>query len=346
MRVTNGDAKELWKPQKQPLISVVVPTLGKDLDLLGRCLDSLRRQTLTDFEVIVVYPGNGERLLDLCRVYEAIPVEETGKSLGAARNSGVERARGSLVAFIDDDCEAPQTWLERICATFQQHPSVSCLGGPDLMPREGKRSVFAVSVGAFDESRRTRLALDRSAVNKIKGANVTCKKEVFERIRYNTSLQYGEDLEFHIRLIENGCHLRFDPEVWLWHRQNPGRGGLLHGLSHMLRCSISSAPIFASWKTLTYAKDDSLIASFYLSLFLLPVMVVLLCASSLGFCLVLSSLMVTYTAFTVWTTKISNISTICSIPFLVALTTLTRLLGFCVGTVAHIFKQYGRIHLA
>jgi GT2 family glycosyltransferase len=284
--------------------------------------------------------------MDLCRLYKAISVEDTGKSLAEARNKGVERARGSLIAFIDDDCEIPDTWLEKICAIFQQHPVVSCLGGPDLIPPDGERSVVAASVAAFDESRRTKIALDRAAVNKIKGANVTCKKEVFESIRYNTWARLCEDLDFHIRLVENGYHLRFDPENFLWHRQNVGRGGLLYGLGHILRCSIKTAPIFASWRTFTYAKDDSLITSFYLSLFLLPVMIVLLFVSSLAFCLALFSLMVIYTAFTVWTTKISNISTVCSIPFLVTLTTATRLLGFCIGTVALIFRRYDRGQLA
>lgn len=183
-------SKSSLRSDSNPSISIVLATLGKDLNSLRRCLENLKEQTFKNFEIIVVHPYKPEgELVNICKFYNAILVEENSKSLGAARNTGVQYARGSLITFTDDDCEFPQTWLEKIYCTFQQHRDISCLGGPDLTPPSAKNNIFRVTIGTFAESRRQKFAFDRSAINKIKGANVTYPKRIFKEVGYlNTSL--------------------------------------------------------------------------------------------------------------------------------------------------------------
>ena len=62
-----------------------------------------------------------------------------------------------------------------------------------------------------------RVCLDRSAVGKIATSNATYRKSVLDKIGYldeTEKFKSGEDWEFNIRLAENDCALRFDPEIF------------------------------------------------------------------------------------------------------------------------------------
>lgn len=97
-------------PRRPPevLISVVVPTRGRP-ELLGRALDSVFRQTLSAFEVIVVVDGPDlptmRALNEISdRRLRVIPLAvNVGGS--EARNIGVDASRGRWIAFLDDDDE-------------------------------------------------------------------------------------------------------------------------------------------------------------------------------------------------------------------------------------------------
>jgi glycosyltransferase involved in cell wall biosynthesis len=116
----------------RPVVSVVVPTRGRP-GALKRCLESLMRQDypIDAFEIVVIDDGSPQQV--------ALPEFDSGASVtlrrqpqggpAAARNHGLEQARGEYVAFIDDDCEAPPDWLRELLGTLQRHPGAGA-GGP------------------------------------------------------------------------------------------------------------------------------------------------------------------------------------------------------------------------
>ena len=88
------------------LISVVVPVYNIQ-EYVGRCLESILRQTYTDFELLVIDDGSTDNSLAVCNQYLAdsrckVFTKENG-GLSDARNYGIERAAGSLITFIDGD---------------------------------------------------------------------------------------------------------------------------------------------------------------------------------------------------------------------------------------------------
>src|SRR5262249_47615647 len=107
-----------------PVVSVVIPNRdGKAV--LGRCLASLAEQTLRDFEVIVVDNGSTDGSGELVR--ESFPevrlVELDGnRGFAGGANSGAEVARGSSIAFLNNDTEADRTWLAELSACLERHP--------------------------------------------------------------------------------------------------------------------------------------------------------------------------------------------------------------------------------
>src|SRR5215831_17242003 len=102
-----------------PLVSVVVPTHNRP-EMLAEALASVRAQTFTDYEVIVVSNGESDDVRRASHevaiahgcLYLALPKG----NLPAARNFGIERAKGEWIAFLDDDDLWLPNTLERLIA--------------------------------------------------------------------------------------------------------------------------------------------------------------------------------------------------------------------------------------
>lgn len=95
-----------------PKVSVVIPVYNV-ADYLSECLNSILNQTLEDIEVICVDDGSTDGSLDILRHYEEHDMRlqvltQKHMTAGAARNTGLDRARGEYVIFLDaDDFFAP-----------------------------------------------------------------------------------------------------------------------------------------------------------------------------------------------------------------------------------------------
>ena len=324
--------KETAKSVAKPLISIVVATKGNERAmLLEKCLRSLQKQTFRDFEIILIYSTFPNGLTEFFEEYNILALKETSKTLGAARNLGVKNAKGEIVVFIDDDAEAPEDWLVKIYLTFQKYPSVMCLGGSFLTPpEEDKKSALKFVVGSFTDSLTSqKISLDRSAVGKIAGCNVAYKKEIFEKVGYiNEKYRSGEDWDFSIRLVENGCQVRFDPNISVWHH----RGDLKHTFWNSTRMG----PFYLSRKTLKYARYESSFAQFYLSNIVFLALIIILVISPFVFVLVLCFSLLGYFIFAVIRTKAKSWRII-YYP-LIVLYTLTRLAGFYYGLLKSLKK--------
>ncbi len=111
-------------PYKSATFSVVVPSLGRELELV-RLLDSLACQTLRHIEVIIVDQNDNRRLFGLFSSFERrfplIHIHTPGqRGASRARNVGWRLARGKYVVFADDDCWYPPTLFERVEASFRK----------------------------------------------------------------------------------------------------------------------------------------------------------------------------------------------------------------------------------
>ena len=93
--------------EKRPAISVIVPVYKVE-DCLPACAESLLGQTFTDFELIFVDDGSPDGCGALCDGYAAQDsrvkvIHQKNGGLSAARNSGLDIARGETIAFVDSD---------------------------------------------------------------------------------------------------------------------------------------------------------------------------------------------------------------------------------------------------
>jgi GT2 family glycosyltransferase len=108
--------------EPQGLASVIV-VCWNSAQVLGRCLEHLFAQDHPDYEVIVVDDGSRDATAavaeEAAREHPLTLVRSPrNRGCPAARNLGLERARGDVVAFIDDDGFAAPDWLREVCAPF------------------------------------------------------------------------------------------------------------------------------------------------------------------------------------------------------------------------------------
>ena len=88
---------------KEIVVSVIIPAFNR-VDYLGKALESVRGQTFSAYEIIVVDDCSLEPIEPICRQYNCI-YHRNNTSLGAqkSRNIGVSLAQGKYIAFLDSD---------------------------------------------------------------------------------------------------------------------------------------------------------------------------------------------------------------------------------------------------
>lgn len=101
-----------------PIISIIVPIFNVE-KYLHRCVDSILTQTFMDFELILVDDGSPDNCPAICDTYAArdkrvVVIHKKNGGVSAARNSGLDIARGEYIAFCDGDDHLAPTFLERL----------------------------------------------------------------------------------------------------------------------------------------------------------------------------------------------------------------------------------------
>jgi glycosyltransferase involved in cell wall biosynthesis len=108
-----------------PVISIVIPAYNAERTIL-ETIASVRQQTFTDFELIVINDGSTDRTLDLLRTIEDDRLKVFSYSnggLATARNRGICKSTGEFIAFLDADDLWANDKLELQLAALKAHPN-------------------------------------------------------------------------------------------------------------------------------------------------------------------------------------------------------------------------------
>jgi glycosyltransferase involved in cell wall biosynthesis len=113
-----------------PLTSVIV-CAHNEAEYLGPCLHSLLTQTREPDEILVVNNASTDETRAVAKRFPFVRVvDEPRKGLVVARETGRLEAIGDLLVYLDADCRAPFTWLERIERHFERDPELIALSAP------------------------------------------------------------------------------------------------------------------------------------------------------------------------------------------------------------------------
>lgn len=112
-------------PDNIPAISVIVPIYNAETTL-SRCLDSLIDQTFRDYELILVNDGSTDQSIHICHQYASTHsfisvIDKQNGGVSAARNAGMERAKGKFITFTDADDEVTPLYLSTFISLIDHH---------------------------------------------------------------------------------------------------------------------------------------------------------------------------------------------------------------------------------
>lgn len=215
-----------------PLLSVVVCTHNRPADL-ERCLDALAALAERP-EVIVVDSASEPPCRELVERYvsdmpDLVYVYEADPGLSRARNRGVARASGSIVAFVDDDAAPRGDWSREIVAPFARDPGIGCVGGACVAAFEdgaaqppwlSDRLLQFAGITRFGDTARTA----RSSAEWPFGANIAFRASVLgddpfpENLgRNGTTLLSGEEFALVASLRDAGWRIWLEPRAVVDH---------------------------------------------------------------------------------------------------------------------------------
>lgn len=227
-----------------PTISVIVPVLNMEKTIRAT-MDSLMKLKYPEekIEIIVVDGMSRDETRNIVGEYPVQLVDQEGKGLNAARNTGIKYSSGELLAYTDGDCVLPEDWAIKIANNFDE-PVIGFVGGTmegydksNPLSNYMDESFFQVTPGFRYRIETNDLRLMQFPA----GANMAFRRHSLERVKFfDENINYGfDDLQPVEELGFKGFRIILDPEVRILHQHrstlrellkqhfNYGRGGTL-----------------------------------------------------------------------------------------------------------------------
>ncbi len=175
--------------KNKPLISIIVPVYNVERYVL-RCLDSLSCQRYKNIEIIIVDDGSTDDSGKICDEFSlgeerARVFHKKNGGLSDARNFGIKKAKGKIIALVDSDDFVKDNYVSRMYDVMEREGSDVVICGYDKqLPREEKISGEKAAIRLLVEQNNT----DIVAWNKL------YKKELFEEINYPVGEKHEDAL--------------------------------------------------------------------------------------------------------------------------------------------------------
>lgn len=178
------------------MVSVIMLTYNREA-LISRAIESIRNQTMREFEYIIVDNGSTDRSGEIAEEYakkdDRIRVLHIPKSnIGTGRNAGLDAASGEYITFLDDDDTAEPDMLEFLYRLAREEDADISLCG-SMKEVEGKflpNCVFEERLSLTPEEAVVTL-LKRKKYNAAMPSKLF-RRELFEEIRFLTTGKYDD----------------------------------------------------------------------------------------------------------------------------------------------------------
>lgn len=215
------------------LVSVIVPVYNVE-KYLGRCIESILKQTYKNIELILINDGSDDNSLEICNKFSdtdkrirVIDKENTGVS--STRNLGIELAKGRYLCFIDSDDYVENTYIEKLVCNVCENTVTFCGYFIDTYKDNGD---VLSTIRKYQENGSTAVKANLADVfhqgflsviwNKMYDVEILRKNE----IKFDKKLSLGEDLLFNLEYLKTGIDNFAFVDIPLYHYIKRGKESL------------------------------------------------------------------------------------------------------------------------
>lgn len=177
-------------------VSFVIPTFNSERTI-GQCLESIARQNYPDLEIVIVDGGSSDSTVEICAKFTSNIFFDHGP-LGQARQTGVNKSNGEILAIFDSDIILPSpNWLCKAVEPFVKYKNVGVVWPINKAPRNA--SIIARCYFNFWNKRL------EEKQDALPGGNSLISREAIERVNgFNIRLHFGEDFDLTHRIVCSG----------------------------------------------------------------------------------------------------------------------------------------------
>lgn len=199
------------------MISIIIPSYHSHYTI-GKCIRALISQDFeSNFEILVINSSHDDTPTIIKTHFPSVRCVQlkTRAFAGTARNIGIQKAQGNILAFIDADCIPSSDWLSKIVSWHQK--GYRAVGGSIVnASRENifSKAEYPLEILEFSPDNPKREAKFVSA------ANCSFSREVFDEYGQFPDIRAGEDLIFCHKIFEEGEKIIFDPEIKVFHKND------------------------------------------------------------------------------------------------------------------------------
>jgi GT2 family glycosyltransferase/glycosyltransferase involved in cell wall biosynthesis len=207
------------------LVSIVICTYNR-ASYLERCLESLKKQTYLQFEIIVVNGPSTDETDRVLAKYPEIKIirQEKLNGLSFARNLGIKECEGKIVAFIDDDALADENWIKYLVEGYVDE-SVGGVGGLVKSPEESNMPPIQFDRGIINKwaiptaIRKENDELKENEFPIIMGTNSSFRKDILNEVNCFDPYfgYYHDESDLCVRIIKKGYKIVYKRNAFVIH---------------------------------------------------------------------------------------------------------------------------------
>jgi glycosyltransferase involved in cell wall biosynthesis len=196
----------------RPLVSVILPVFNGEL-FLGEAIESVLAQTWSPVELVVVDDGSTDRSAEIARAYPLTYVRQENSGVAAARNRGIEVARGELLSFLDqDDVWLPQKLERQVAALERDAGAGICSCRFEMFLEPGHEIPSWADAGLLEGSHRTPQV-----------GTLLVRRELFDEAGpFDTSYFAANDTDWFLRTRDLGVRVAVVEEALQRYRIHSG----------------------------------------------------------------------------------------------------------------------------
>ena len=209
----------------QEKISIIVPVYNVE-NYLERCVESILKQTYTNFELLLINDGSTDQSGDLCdqlalRDQRIRVIHKENGGLSAARNTGIDHASSDLIGFIDSDDYIDEDMYETLYRQLREsNADLSMCGHYDVYNQIPEKQVSEIKTWELSSEEAIKMVMEAKVLS-VTAVNKLYKKSLFSELRFEIG-KIAEDAFIMIKLLDK-CNVIVatnEKKYYYVHREN------------------------------------------------------------------------------------------------------------------------------